>query len=425
LRAARTAAALGQPEVLIRAALANQRGWTSIIGAVDLDRLDALHQALAAAPSESPAHARLLATLCAEQHYGLPLDDRVSLATEAVRIARLAGEPTTLAFALSMPYLSITMPQTLALRTRWSDEACRLADGAGDPALRFWTHTYRALAGLGAGDLDAMRDHGSVAAEEARRIGSPLLTWEDMQHRAASEILAGDLAAAERTAAAAFELGTSLGQADAFVIFGGQLHVIRWMQGRLDEILPIIEDGTAANPGIEVFRAGLSFVLARLGRLDEATVAMAPFADRDFELFADANWLMSNVLVADAAARIGSAPAIDRYRNRLAPFRDQFVISHSTVVGAVAHYLGLLAAAAGDQRAARDYLEQALSMHERLEAPYFVTETEAVLGAVLGRSRSDTDRERGRSLLQTAQDRAAACGYRDVAADARAIVTPR
>jgi hypothetical protein len=199
--------------------------------------------------------------------------------------------------------------------------------------------------------------------------------------------------------------------------------VIRWMQGRLDEILPVIIEGTAAYPGIEVYRAGLAFALARLGRLEEASAAIAPFADRDFELFADANWLMSHVLLAEASARIGNPHAINILRTRLAPFHDQFAISHSTVVGAVAHSLGLLAAAAGDQRAARDHLEEALSIHERLEAPYFVTATEAALGTILGHAPSATDRQRGRSLLEAARARAESHGYRDVAADAVAALS--
>jgi DNA-binding SARP family transcriptional activator/tetratricopeptide (TPR) repeat protein len=418
LRAGSAARAVGQPDVLIRAALSNHRGWTSIVGDVDRERVDALEHALAVAIPESTAHARLLATLCVEKHYAVSLTERVDLASEAVRIARLHDDPATLAFALAMPFMSISAPHTLAVRTDWTEEACRAAAAANDPTLRFWTHTYRGLAALAAGDLETLREHSAIASAEAIRIGSPLLVWENMLHRGTAEILAGDLEAAERTAAEAFDRGTALGQPDVLIIIGGLFDVIRWMQGRLDEIVATMGDLTAASPTVEITRAGLAFALARLGRLDEAREAMLPFAERDFNLFADANWLMSTVILAEACVRVDDQRAIELMRDRLAPFHDQVAMTHSTVVGSVAHYLGLLAGGAGDWRAARQYFEEALVCHEALEAPYFVTATEVALGHALRRAPGSTNRDRGVAMLQRAHARAEARDYRDVAADA-------
>jgi tetratricopeptide (TPR) repeat protein len=275
---------------------------------------------------------------------------------------------------------------------------------------------------LSAADLESMQDHMAVASAEAHRIGGPSLVWEDTLHRAAGEILAGELTLAEQTATTAFELGISLGHQDALTIFGGQLHVIRWMQGRLDEILPAIEAGNEANPGLEVYRAGLIFALAREGRLDEANEKLAVWFDSEFDLFEDANWLMSHVLLAEASARVRHQGAIELLRPRLAPFRQQFAASHSTVVGAVAHHLGTMAAAAGDRDAARDYLEEALTIHQSLMTPYFVAATQSELGALLGGSGDPADLERARTLLSASLTQAVDRGYRLVAADASAAL---
>jgi hypothetical protein len=139
-------------------------------------------------------------------------------------------------------------------------------------------------------------------------------------------------------------------------------------------------------------------------------------------LFEDANWLMSHVLLAEASARVRHQGAIELLLPRLAPFRHQFAVSHSTVVGAVAHYLGTMAAAAGDRDTARGYLEEALTIHQSLVAPYFVAATQSELGALLGGSGNGVDRTRGRTLLSAALTEAVDRGYRFVAADASAAL---
>ena len=59
-----------------------------------------------------------------------------------------------------------------------------------------------------------------------------------------------------------------------------------------------------------------------------------------------------------------------RLREFLAPHANRLVITGIAVTlkGCVAHYLGLLAAAQGDQAAAETYLRQAVTVHERLGA---------------------------------------------------------
>jgi hypothetical protein len=91
LEASRLARARGDAEAPARAVLANQRGFVSLVGAIDRERVDALESAVAAVGAEaSPVRARLLALLANELHFSG--DERpFQLCQEALATARGAG----------------------------------------------------------------------------------------------------------------------------------------------------------------------------------------------------------------------------------------------------------------------------------------------------------------------------------------------
>src|SRR5205823_10777805 len=98
----RLAQTAGQPALLVRAALANNRGFGSASGQVDEERIAMLEAALAViGPDDSPARARLLATLASELTYAGDPDGRVALAHEAQEVARRTGEPAVILDAIN------------------------------------------------------------------------------------------------------------------------------------------------------------------------------------------------------------------------------------------------------------------------------------------------------------------------------------
>ena len=72
LDAARRAAEHGDTERLVAAALANDRGWTSTVGAIDADKVEILELALERLTRRHPDRALVLATLCSELGFGQP-----------------------------------------------------------------------------------------------------------------------------------------------------------------------------------------------------------------------------------------------------------------------------------------------------------------------------------------------------------------
>ena len=97
LSAAGLARDLGDAERLAQAALANNRGFWSIAGALDEDRVQVLEDALGAVgPADTTIRARLLALLALELAWRDPELSRLGLADEAVAMARRLGDETCL-----------------------------------------------------------------------------------------------------------------------------------------------------------------------------------------------------------------------------------------------------------------------------------------------------------------------------------------
>ena len=114
-------------------------------------------------------------------------------------------------------------------------------------------------------------------------LDQPTLNWFTTWNIAAWELMRGDLAVGERLAERAFQLGQEAGQADAVLIYGGQLSFARHFQGRGEEIIEMLEQSVSAYPAIPAFRAGFAALLCWLDRRGEATAILEQAASDGFE----------------------------------------------------------------------------------------------------------------------------------------------
>jgi DNA-binding SARP family transcriptional activator len=425
LEAGRLADEIGATDLLVRAALRNNRGWMSIGGATDHERVELLTRALERlGPSDSADRARLLALLCIERTWDADFDERVSLATEAVDIARRIGDKAALVDAIRLSHESIAMPQTLDLRLRWNAEACELADELGDPTARLHANDFRCYAAGEAGDVETMRTAYAIFESESARIGQPQNWWQIAYNRASQSMLKGDLDAAEQAANEAVTLGTAAGfPEDAFTFFAAQLVALRWMQGRADEMVPLVEQALQDNPGLEIYRAVLAFAKSFHDPRHEVRHMLDLEVARDFAMYPDSTWLAGQALWAGAIARSGHRAAAALLYERLLPWESQFASAHLNVEGSVALYLGLLARTLGhDDAAAEQWFEQALAMHEAMEAPFFISWTQVAWGELLADRNRPGDAKRARALADTALVVGTRLGFGYVERDARALL---
>jgi tetratricopeptide (TPR) repeat protein len=400
------AAALAQAENdsdgVIEAALANNRGMASSAGRIDVDRVRVLSAALDMAGTEpTDARARLLATLAAELTPGRDYERVRALADEALNIGRQLKMPKTLLEVLNLRFTTILVPETLRERLGNAQEAEEVASDVDDLAAKFWAAGFRTTAALEDADVDLVDRSLATATNCANRIGQPSLQWVAAFVNCWRSLLAGDTEQAELLAASALTLGTDTGQAEAFAFYGVQLLAIRWHQGRIGELLPLVLQAIEANPDLAPgFRPPLAMCQFESGHEESARVLLQAEVDSDFaDLVRDSVWLASAALWAETAGNLEHEAASQYLYDRLEPWASRVASNGVCVIGCVAHHLGVLATVLR-RSDAEMHFETALRIHQQLRAPFFVARTQLEWARTLLKYEGGgADAQRARQLL--------------------------
>jgi DNA-binding SARP family transcriptional activator len=425
LEAARLARQLGHADGLVRAVLANTRGWHSRSGRVDAERVEMLEAAMeAAGAGDSAEGARLLKLLANELAYsGDPTRCR-ALDDAAVEMARRIGDPATLLHVLLRGFAGFWAPDSLDQRLTASREAVILAEEVGDPAAAFWAYSDLAFAAYGGADRDESDRAAAHRDELARRLGQPALDWVLTALGSTRALLAGELDEADRLAERAFELATNSGQPDASALIAIQLAQIRWHQGRDRDMVPLVEKTVAQAPTLIGFRALLARACLDAGEERRAREIFNEVVGDGIQAPWDVNWLIVMCWWADVAVQLGHAPAAQTLYDRLAPWHAHVAMISSASDSAVCHYLGTLAAVLGKDELADEHFSVALAVHTALRAPFHVARTQLEWGRVLLGRGPASNAARGRELLDEAWATASQFGYGSIERAAATLLDP-
>ncbi len=400
LEAAAIARSLEDPQRLAQAVLANTRGWTSRIFAIDQQRVDDLESTLAALADGAPERARVLATLASELSFSADFPRVRVLIDEALTTARRGPDRRELGLVLSSVLSALLRAPMLEERWTLSAELVALCDEVEDPALSFMSAAWRFIAALERGELDEV----DACLERMRllvdAIGQPWMRWVWLFFGSSRAQLIGDIDQVEALATQAGVLGAETGQPDALMIFGLQLLYARQEQDRLDEVVDLVAQRANENLDVPALQLTLGFYYAELGRLDEAVTRLNAVAPDNFAAIRmDAAWLMAMVRAADIAARVDAkGPAAALYEILL-PFREHIATSAAVVYGSVERSLGLLAALLDRHDAADEHFASAIDIHERIGAQLQLARTLLNWGHVRITRGGPLETQRGRVLL--------------------------
>jgi class 3 adenylate cyclase len=380
LEAGRLAQRVGDNDTLAAAVLANNRGWNSANLDVDAERVAMIEAALAGiGDSDSTRRARLLSLLAQERTFGSDYPGRRAVADEALGLARRLGDPVTLLDVLVRRIAPIWVPETLAERHANTAEAQALAAQLGDPIGRFWSADYRSVSAIESADLAeytrCVQEEQALAAE----TGQPILRWTWLLNETSRVLLAGDAERAEELTNECLQLGFDTGQPDTILNYGTLLVAVRWHQGRLGELVDLVAAAAAESPGEPAVRAVLAGAYAEAGREEEARELLGAEAAVNFAHPHDLVLVTNLAVWAEVAARLGDRAAAEMLYPQLAPWADQVMYRN----GAVAHYLGVLAAMLGRYGAAEAHFADAQAIHEQLEAPFHLARTHLEWGQIL------------------------------------------
>jgi tetratricopeptide (TPR) repeat protein len=406
------AATLDDTDRLVRAALANDRGWHSASGAVDGEKVAQLESALERLPHDVPERALVLGTLCAELAFGSTLERRQALADEALAIAHASGDDAIVVRTLNHMAFSLTVPSLLEPSLAWTAEALTLAEQLGDPMMLYFASMYRATAAVRACDIDEADRCFAIAGNLVRQLDLPPLHWEYTFHMSKRAQIDGDLPKAEALATEALTIGAGCGQPDAETFFGVQIAAVSWMRGTMGDLAPLIEMMIESSPGLPTLRASLAMAFAQAGRLDEAAQLLEQFAATGYFLPQDAAWLNGMTEYSDAAVLCGDPRIAQSLYDLLSPWASHFSSAGGlTAEGPVHVYLGGLAIVLARFDEAERHLRLAEEFCARYGVKFYAALVNLLYGQMLLARGADGDEAVARSRLGLAHEAAATHGY--------------
>jgi class 3 adenylate cyclase/tetratricopeptide (TPR) repeat protein len=401
LAAAELADRLGDAERLVRAALANQRGVPSSFGEVDDDRVRVLRRALEIVGPEPSSHrASLLALLANELCFARDLAGRLAVAAEARAIADQLGDPAVLVQVLNLTFLSCWIPGRVEESLASTALALEVADQVGDPIALGWAAIFRFNATISGSDPAGMAAAHELARSLSGETGQPALVWFAEYLTALRVLVSGDADLAEELATAALQTGSDGGQLDAFVVFGAQLIAIRWHQGRLNELVDLLTQSVADNPGIPAFAGALGIALCHAGQLDEARALLAKAMAADYygEL-TDYIWATMMCTFAETIYLVEDEEAAALVYERILPFESQGVTSVATHAGVVGAYAAQLATILRRYDEAEQLFADADTRLREMQAPFWIGRNGAAWARMLLDRGDAADVERAITML--------------------------
>jgi tetratricopeptide (TPR) repeat protein len=407
LDAAGIARRLGLRRELARAAAGSggQFMWGRAAG--DDQLVPLLEEGLAALAEEDvELRARLLARLAGALRDEHSRDRRDRLSQEAIDLARRAGDPAALAYALDGRLAAISAPDTLDESLALARELREIAERIGDLERAANALDHRRTAHFMAGHL---RDAEATLETEGtlfHRLRQPAQLWQIYSARAMLAVAAGRLAEAEELIPQTFAFGRRVHPVMAIGVYRLQRHALRDLQGRLEEIEPEIRDLAAEYPARPVFRCALAHVHARIGRVTEAQQTLDDFAHDDFAgLPFDQEWPYGVGLLAETVWLLGDSASAAVLYPLLVPWASLSAADHPEGYrGSISRHLGLLATLRRRWDDAERHFEVALATNARSGARPWLAHTEHGYARMLHARDGRGDRERAQALLDQARN---------------------
>jgi class 3 adenylate cyclase/tetratricopeptide (TPR) repeat protein len=405
LTAADLARGTRSPDQLARAALGygGRFVWARAWG--DTQLVPLLEEALRAlAEEDSALRVRLLARLAGGPlRDTLPPEPRVAMSRRAVDMARRLGDPSTLAYALNGSYNANWGPNP-GERLAIADELIEVAESAGDAEQAYAGHDSRFVVLLEAGDLRAARKEFEATTRLADELRQPAQLWDVAANRAKLALFEGRFEEAEDVIHEALEQGRLVQSANAQMAFDLQMYALRREQGRLGEVVEVVERAAHDYPPYPVWRYVLADVLAELERRDEARAALDVLATDGFPVFVEMQWLFSLSLLPEVCRYLSDAERANILYELLRPYADRNASCPPELCrGSVSRGLGILAATMSRWDQAVQHFEFALRMNQEMGARPWLAHTQYDYGRMLLTRAQPGDRERAHQLLAAAK----------------------
>jgi DNA-binding SARP family transcriptional activator len=397
-------------DVALGAAEPWSSGFDTAEGAALLD------EALAAIGDADPVRRVRVLNGLATRLYFLDPDREGRIAAEALDIAASLEPPSIATAQLAMHRWYTHDPGAVASRLEFARHACRVALPDAHPDIHLRARRELLADLLQAGCVDEFHRGLDEYEALARERRAPRHTYWAGVLRATQATMRGDLAVAEQLARGAALRGRALDRHAT----GAQLlqeFVVRYEQGRLNELLGVLQAAPDAQPAYRAGYALAAIAACDTGRPDEgARLTRRALGPDGSKLPRDAFWLAGIALFAGVAAFARDREVVQLLRPLLEPHADQIVVFGvgGAVLGSGHYWLAGLAAAAGEVEAAAAHYREAARVADGLGLPFWLASAQAELaflepaaGDALTRSAREIAARHGfgRVLVRTGEGR--------------------
>ncbi|MER5601879.1 hypothetical protein [Streptomyces sp. NPDC002265] len=411
-RAYRMAESAGDERAMAVAALGFGGLWVhehrTVAGSVLLE--SRIRRALELLDPQSSLALRLRIRLAGESGYRSG-DTTAVLAL--LELARSRPGPMARAEALSLAHHCLVGPEHGALRrelaaelvaesfrtSRRSDLLMGLLWQTVDMFLDGDPHAERCLAEL----------RGLLAERDHQAVGFVVSAMQVML-----AVRAGRLDEAERLAEACTKRGIAAGDVNATVWQAAQMVTIRWYQGRVVELVPLLRE-VVNSPTLSAVDdhalAALAVAAVTAGDRRTAAGALATLCGRDLgDLPRSSSWMVTMHGVAEAAYLLDDTATAARVYELLSPYGHLPMVGSLAVAcfGSAQHALGVAALTTGDVDRAVTHLRDAVRQNLALAHWPAVTASRDRLALALVRAGRQAEADAVREELTVAADEAPA-----------------
>ena len=268
----------------------------------------------------------------------------------ALEEARAAGDPEVLAEALSIAHHCLLDPDHVRLRRDLAVELIKASFRTERRSDLLMGLLWQTVDAYGEGDPHAGRLLGELK-EHLRQHNHLAVGFVVSAIDVMLAIRAGQFGEAEALAAVCARSGAAAGDVDHEWWYGAQLVTIRWYQGRLVELLPMLHD-RVHSPVLSAVDnsavAALAVAAALSGDRPRAASSLAALCGSDLAgLPRSSSWLVTMNGIVEAAYLLEDATVATRAYELLRPYADRPMVGGLgiTCFGSAHHALGVAALA--------------------------------------------------------------------------------
>jgi tetratricopeptide (TPR) repeat protein len=418
------ARSLGDAERLAHAAVGSFRGHVMASPGWHNPVIQQLEDALELLPDDDTVlRSRVLSALSLELYFTPDYPRGITVAWEAIDMARRTRDDDALAFALACAHTALSDPAHLDARLTVSTELVAVSDRAGNPELAYIGHVHRACDLLELSRVDDALRSARAAAEIVEDLGQPMQRYFVVWLHSTLALLEGRLDDAQRLADEALEIGIAADHPDAYVAWGTQALVLGWQRGEVGHLVEPARELLDEFPALTTWPAAVAFVEAAAGFEEDARKRLVGLTD-DLDVIAfGATWMPAMLALVEVCRILDAPECAAPIYERLIPYAARLCVVSLNLseMGPVSRALGVLATLLGDYSRAELHFGDALATSERIGAPPHVARTHVDRARMLFSRAAPGDAEQALELLATAKPLAERMGMAGLIADIAAL----